>query len=376
MSPNEYYSLSAKILNTTVDNLIADRASDKERIERLKDVILKDKKKFPMTFIDLAQGEQEGLHRMYVAGELFGWDTKFPVLVIRKNNPLKEELLLELNRNQLIAKSKRSDNYKDQSKGKNRWERRNHSKIDRRVDQYNKIDMNAFFKKDELKVGINVHGETDDYIVTIRFNNALKAIADEIKRNNNKLEFKCVLIALQRTFNNGDVFVNCTCSDFKYRIAYQATKGGYNSGAPEIRASNITNPHDTKGAGCKHVNLVIGNIDWVMKIASVINNYIHYMEEHYQRLYADVIFPRLFGMPYQRAVQLSLLDDNTNNLDNSEKELKLSNRYGRERTRFKSDVRINNMRNFKGPTLEQSVSDTTGSNTLFLKQGVNNSKKE
>ena len=213
MSPNEYYSLSAKILNTTVDNLIADRASDKERIERLKAVILKDKKKFPMTFIDLAQGEQEGLHRMYVAGELFGWDTKFPVLVIRKNDPLKEELLLELNRNQLIAKSKRSDNYKDQSKGKNRWERRNHSKIDRRVDQYNKIDMNTFFKKDELKVGINVHGETDDYIVTIRFNNALKAIADEIKRNNSKVEFKCVLIALQRTFNNGDVFVSCTCKD-------------------------------------------------------------------------------------------------------------------------------------------------------------------
>ena len=172
-----------------------------------------------------------------------------------------EELLLELNRNQLINKSKHSDNYKDTSKGRNRWERRNHSKIDRRVDQYNKIDMNSFFKKDELKVGINVHGETDDYVVLIRFNNALKAIADEIKRNNNKLEFKCVLIALQRTFNNGDVFVSCTCPDFKYRIAYSATKGGYNSGAPEVRASNITNPHDTKGAGCKHINLVIGNID-------------------------------------------------------------------------------------------------------------------
>lgn len=172
-----------------------------------------------------------------------------------------EELLLELNRNQLINKSKHSDNYKDTSKGRNRWERRNHSKIDRRVDQYNKIDMNSFFKKDELKVGINVHGETDDYVVLIRFNNALKAIADEIKRNNNKLEFKCVLIALQRTFNNGDVFVHCSCPDFQYRIAYQATKGGYNSGQPEIRASNITNPHDTKGAGCKHINLVIGNID-------------------------------------------------------------------------------------------------------------------
>ena len=353
MSPNEYYSLSAKIFNTTVDNLIADRTFDKGRIEKLKNVILKDKRKFPMTFIDLAEGEQEGLHRMYVAGELFGWDTKFPVLIIRKNDPLKEELLLELNRNQLINKSRRSDNYKDTSKGRNRWERRNHSRIDRRVDQYNKINMNDFFKKDELKVGINVHGETDDYIVTIRFNGALRAIANEIKRNNNVLEFKCVLIALQRTFNQGDVFVSCSCPDFKYRIAYNATKGGYNSGTPELRPSDITNPHDTKGAGCKHINLVIGNIDWVMKIASVINNYIHYMEENYQRLYADVIFPKLFGMPYQRAVQLNLLDTGSNELQSGENEIRLSNRYGRERGKFRSDIRINNMRNFRGPRLEQ-----------------------
>lgn len=126
---------------------------------------------------------------------------------------LEEQLLLELNRNQLITKSKRSDTYKDTSKGKNRWERRNRSKIDRRVDQYNRIDMNSFFKKDELKVGINVHGETSDYVVTIRFNNALRALADEIKRNKNIVEFKCVLIALQRTFNSGDVFVSCTCPD-------------------------------------------------------------------------------------------------------------------------------------------------------------------
>ena len=305
--------------------------------------------------------------------------------LVSSNNNLKEQLLLELNRNQLIAKSKRSDNYKDTSKGRNRWERRNRSKIDRRVDQYNKINMNDFFKKDELKVGINVHGETDDYIVTIRFNNALKAIADEIKRNNNKLEFKCVLIALQRTFNNGDVFVSCNCKDWIYRQSYYSTRDGYNSGTPELRASNITNPHDTKGAGCKHINLVIGNIDWVMKIASVINNYIHYMEEHYQRLYADVIFPRLFNMPYQRAVQLNLFDTGTDDLSDETDEIKLSNRYGRTRGQFRSDVRINNMRNFKGPDspkLEQHKSSPGQLNLFnnrdkpFLQQNVSNEKDQ
>lgn len=373
MSPNEYYSLCVKMFGRTVENLkrqrMLDEDEDESYIDSLKDVILKDKKQFPMTFISLPDKQQEGLHRMFVAGELFGWDEKFPVLLIDKYDILKEQLLLELNRNQLINKSKHSDNYKDQSKGKNRWERRNHSKIDRRVDQYNKIDMNTFFKKDELKIGINVHGETDDYVVTIRFNNALKAIANEIKRNNNKLEFKCVLIALQRTFNNGDVFVSCTCPDWKYRQSYYSTRDGYNSGTPEIRASNITNPHDTKGGGCKHVNLVIGNIDWVMKIASVINNYIHYMEEHYQRLYADVIFPRLFNMSYQRAVQLNLFDTGSDEVSSDENEIKLSNRYGRTRGQFRSDVRINNMRNFRGPQLQQSQEVN---NKPLLQQNVSN----
>lgn len=286
------------------------------------------------------------------------YDPKNPKYIISRiklyytSQKLLENLLLEMNRTQLIQKSKRSDNYKDQSKGRNRWERRNKSKIATRVDQYNKIDMNKFFKDDELKVGINVKGETNDYVVTIRYNGVLREIEEQIKRNNNTLEFKCVLIALQRVFNSGNVFVSCSCPDWKFRQSYHATRDGYNSGDPEIRASDITNPGDTKGAGCKHVNLVLGNVDWLMKICSVINNYIHYMKDHFERKYADLIFPKLFGIPYQKAVQLNLLDTD-DDLSNNPDEIKLSNQYGRDRTRFRSDVRINNMRNFGGSKKEK-----------------------
>ena len=775
------------------------------------------------------------------ACEDYNWDenignwTGYKLVKIIKNyfHQLNEQLLLELNRGQLINKSKSSDNYKDTSKGRNRWERRNKSKIATRVDQYNKIDMNSFFKNDELKVGINVHGETSDYVVVIRYNGVLKEIADQIKRNNNKLEFKCILIALQRVFNQGNVFVSCSClhpstkiklldgseptvqelkkrfdlgeklyvystdekgdfkpgeienvfitkttsdfikitldnnqdilttpdhqymlrdgtykkaedlcegdslmpiyfnssngyetlklnskkgwkstyklvaeeyfseeikqkdlegakdnmpynvaihhkdfnknnnnpdnlkvmtskehwkyhaslgfdshteevkkhireissnnakvrnqnpspkmleqrkkfveagrkhnyelseeeltwrrnnmksvnkikndrlhslseedkkeyytniftdelknrisesqkeywknlspeeyknrcninkesnrkskqkrsekikdiwknrseddkliirnklskslkgkklgvpqtedhikhriesvknrtperkeeiknkvnltkiekvlrgmitkkypltddgynlyiknelkkhyhpgsylkyfkdineavtyfklnhkvfkiekitldptpvyditvkdwhnflvsagvvlhncADWKYRIAYHATRGGYNSGNPEMRASDITNPKDSKGAGCKHVNLVLGNIDWIMKVSSVINNYIHYMEDHFERKYADLIFPKLYGMSYQKAIQLNLFDTD-DNLSDNENEIKLSNRYGRERTKFRPDRQVNNMRNFN----KQSSIYNTNKPTLDL----------
>lgn len=276
--------------------------------------------------------------------------------------------LNEATRSQLINKSRNSDNYKDQSKGKNRWERRNKSHIVTSVQQYNKIDMNSFFKQDELVVGIEVIGETNNYTVTLKYYKVLQEIANQIKLNNNKLEFKCVIIALQKMFNADNVFIHCSCPDWKYRQAYYATKDGYNAGPAELRPSDITNPHDTKGGGCKHTNLVIGNINWVMKVASVINNYIHYTETHMERQYADIIFPKLYGMPYSKAVQLNIFDTG-DDLADDEETIKLSNRYGKDRGKFKSGEIVNNQKINK-------LSNKPDPNKPLLKLNVANSAEK
>lgn len=223
---------------------------------------------------------------------------------------LTEEILDEARRQDLIDKSKNADNYSknNQSKGRNRWERRRFSSISTTVKEYNDINMDAFFKGDILEFGIRVHGETDDYVVTITFEGILKELQREVKGNNNVLNFKCVLRALMMCFNNRDVYVSCTCFDWKFRLNYAATTNQYNSGTPETRPAKITNPNDTKGAGCKHILLVLSNMDWMMKIASVINNYIRYSRDYLQRNYADYIFPVVYGVPYQRAVQMSIFD--------------------------------------------------------------------
>lgn len=243
-----------------------------------------------------------------------------------------DNVLLEKTRGELITKSRRGDRYKDQSLGRNRWERRNRSRIANRVDQYNKIDMNSLFKEDALKVGIHVYGETNEYIVTIKLNGVIKEIENRVKANGDKFEYKCVYMAIQSVMNSDNVYVSCSCPDWRYRMAVWATNGDYNSGSPEVRPADITNPNDTKGAGCKHVNLVIGNIQWVLKVASVINNYVHYMEKtpQMQRLFADFIFPKIFGIPYKRAVQLSLFDID-DDLKDDEETIALSNKYGRQR---------------------------------------------
>ena len=83
MTPLEYYTdCATKVFNTTVESLKQQRARDIYTIAKLNKVIDKYKKQFPMTYINYAEKEQEGLHRMYVAGERFGWNTKHPVMVV------------------------------------------------------------------------------------------------------------------------------------------------------------------------------------------------------------------------------------------------------------------------------------------------------
>ena len=227
---------------------------------------------------------------------------------------LNEELLLEKTRQELINKSRNADNYTSKGReNQNRYTRRLKSQIANSVRDYNRIDMDAFWKGDILDFDVHVKGETNNYIVQITFENILKELQREVKGNNNKLEFKCVLRALLKSFNGDNVYISCSCPDWKYRMAYWATKNQHNSGQPEVRPSDITNPSDSKGAGCKHSLLVISNLDWMMKIASVINNYIKWCKENMARNYADYIFPKIYGMPYNRAVQLSLFDDPDDN---------------------------------------------------------------
>ena len=313
------------------------------------------------------------------------------------------------------------------------------------VQQYNKIDMDALFKRDILTVGIDVQGETDKYVVTVRFSGVLEEIRKAVKQNNGKLEYKAIAQAMSRVFNSGDVSINCTClhpntkiklldgtnptveemckrfekgeklwvfstdengdfkpgevekvwqtkttqefikvtldngeeilttpehpymlrdgsysfamdlqegqslmplyfivkieriiledtpvydikvktwenflvdagvvlhncPDAKYRMRYWQNKNGYGT-QYEPRPSDITNPNDTKGAGCKHTMLVISRLDWMMKVGSVINNYIKYCQTNLQKSYADYIFPKIYGMKYDKAIQLGLFDN-------------------------------------------------------------------
>jgi len=228
------------------------------------------------------------------------------------------ELLLEKTRRELINQSKNADIVK--SYGTTRYDRKNKQHIYNSITNFNRIDMNALFKGNMLSFKIPVHGETDNYEVEVLFEGVCDDIKREIKNNKNKFEYKCVYRALIDSINKQNIFISCSCPDFKYRFAYWATKDHYNSGRPEVRVADITNPNNSKGAGCKHTMAVLSNLDWAMKLATVINNYVEYMQENYEDKFANIIFPALYDIPYDKAVQMNLFGDEelANTMDNPE----------------------------------------------------------
>ena len=95
----------------------------------------------------------------------------------------------------------------------------------------------------------------------------------------------------------------------------------------------IRNPRDEKGRGCKHVLLVLSNGDWLMKVASVINNYIHYAEENLQKPFYKLIFPKLYGIQAEEMVEKDLIDDEKF-LDSSKGLIDAINEYGKNRGKY------------------------------------------
>lgn len=247
-----------------------------------------------------------------------------------RSKELSLESLQRLNedsRSSLLSKSKQS------KKGFERFKKRVKSRVANSVKQYNAIDMNKLFKDDILTVDINVKGETDNYIVKISFGGFCQLLQDQIEKQNGKLDFKAVTRALILGFNKDDVFIRCSCPDAQYRFAYWQSKNSIITGDPETRPSDITNPDDSLGASCKHVLLVLSNTSWLLKVGSTILNYIRYMEKHYEKLYADIIYPAIYGKEYEEPVQLDLFDDDT--LETDSDMLDKSNEYARTKNQFK-----------------------------------------
>ena len=245
--------------------------------------------------------------------------------------------LYEANRTSLIAQSRNAGAYKNQERGKNRFDRKKYSKIANAVKSYNEINMNSLFKQDILQVNIPVVGENDEYTVTIKLEGVIAEIQKNIKNNNNKLEYRTIVQSVTKVFNTSDVYIKCSCPDAKYRFAHWNILKNVSvddSSSDPGPGKGIANPNDDKGRGCKHMLLVLSNGDWMMKVASVINNYCHYLSEKKPEAFLKLVFPKLYGVPADEADQNGIVEDNED-LETGKDLIDIIHEYGKNRGRFK-----------------------------------------
>ena len=215
--------------------------------------------------------------------------------------------LQEKSRSDLLSKSMTAKPTK--AYNTTRFERRKLQTMKTSSSIFNKLDMNSVFKSDALSLEIPVEGETNTYTVTILFDGICKDIQRELKKNDYNLEFKVIYKAIVRAIKNQNMFIGCTCKDYKFRFQYVATKERYNALQAQLVPATQTNPNNDQGAGCKHILKVLDDLSWAMQLATALNNYILYMKKNKQKLFNDIMFRSIYGMPYRSAVEKGIIEE-------------------------------------------------------------------
>lgn len=265
--------------------------------------------------------------------------------------------LTEDTRTVLLNKSRNVDVYKNQRYGKNRFARKKLSKVANTVKQYNQINMNDLFKRDILTVDIPVIGETNNYTVTLRFDGVIAELAKLLKSNNNKFEFKIVIQALTKVFNTTNIKVKCTCDDFKYRYAHNliVNNNSVDDSSKDPGPGRTGMTAQMKGQGCKHILLVLANLDFMMKVASVIKNYITWMDKNNKDVFKKVIFPKLYNLTPEDAQEKDIIPGDVDLLSKSGL-IDIINDWAKNRGKFVKGSNINPVK------AEEEAEETKNSN--------------
>ena len=134
------------------------------------------------------------------------------------------------------------------------------------------VDLDDLLKKDSSLV---INCQVGNYRDQIEIENVLYWLQYEIEERNHDLQVtsKYVTQALMDAIDGMNIKVNCDCGDFRFRMAYQATKYQYKYGTPENRPAKIRNPDDI-GSLCKHLTALLSNKRWLQQITSFLMDFV------------------------------------------------------------------------------------------------------
>jgi len=118
---------------------------------------------------------------------------------------------------------------------------------------FDTVDFEELFNSDTFTWRTRV----GDYIVTISFegpfSNLYQVVGSWSGKNRwKRIDLKTLTKCLSKALDEEDLYVDCTCDDFKYRFAFWATQAGMKYGTQQNRPPKVRNVKNNKGYVCKH----------------------------------------------------------------------------------------------------------------------------
>lgn len=209
------------------------------------------------------------------------------------------EILNEISRRKLVQIGRIED--------KNRFKKR----VNYHPRDFRGVNIRRFFENDEVVFTTIVE---NDHQVIVKFEGALSELKKRLKQTGKVCTLRDVITSLSIAIDrDNDIKVRCECPDFTYRYAYWATVGEYIFGTGQMERPNYKRTNmDGKGSTCKHLLALLSNKQWLIKLASVINNYI--------RMNKDLTYDYIYEKPPEDDTdpdQISIFDT-MNDEDNPE----------------------------------------------------------
>ena len=124
-----------------------------------------------------------------------------------------------------------------------------------------------------------IHLQVGDYDDVVALEDILYWVQISAENTNsytkNQINTKVVTQAMMNSIDGMDIKLDCTCKDWQYRFAYQATILGYKYGEKEGRPNeDIRANPENRGGVCKHLYSVLSNKRWLQQVTSTLMDWL------------------------------------------------------------------------------------------------------
>jgi hypothetical protein len=101
----------------------------------------------------------------------------------------------------------------------------------------------------------------------------------------------------------------------------------------------------------------------MMKVASVINNYCHFLSEKKPEAFLKLVFPKIYGVPADEAAENGLVEDNED-LETGKDLIDVINEWARNRGKFQKGSNKNPVTGTGGKQKDEKPEDKADENNI------------